>query len=79
MGYHGLPNACTLLSLLCTWHSNYIVKAEPLYQHCAQSCKQTEEALKELHIQHILHEMFQQMRIYGESYVLARSWQLWQR
>jgi hypothetical protein len=50
-----------------------------LHQHRAQSCKQTEEALKELHIQHIRHEMFQQMRIYGESYVLARSWQLWQR
>jgi hypothetical protein len=33
-----------------------------LYQHRAQSCTQTEEALKELHIQHILHEMFQQMR-----------------
>jgi hypothetical protein len=48
-----------------------------LYQHRAQSCTQTEEALKELHIQHILHEMFQQMRVYGQSCVLARSWQLY--
>jgi hypothetical protein len=45
------------------------------YQHRVQSCTQTEEALKELHIQHILHEMFQQMRIHGQSCVLARSWQ----
>ena len=49
-----------------------------LYQHRAQSCTQTEEALKELHIQHILNEMFQQMLIYGQSCVLARTWQFWQ-
>ena len=81
-----------LLLLPCTYHSNYIVKAEPLqgqswmhqmviatlYQHRAQSCTQTEEALKEWHIQYILHDMFQQMQIYGQSCVLARSWQLLQ-